>query len=48
MTRLYVITTSVLAAVIGVLVGILLSTPRVPAVQQAGAHQVQAIHRAAK
>ena len=34
MTRLYVITTSVLAAVIGVLVGILLSTPRVPAVQE--------------
>ena len=32
MTRLYVVTTALLAAVIGVLVGILMSTPRMPSV----------------
>jgi serine protease Do len=32
MTRLYVVTTAMLAAVIGVLVGILMSTPRMPSV----------------
>src|SRR5918993_1219735 len=33
MTRLYVVTTAILAAVIGVLVGILMSTPGMPSVR---------------